>query len=240
MEEDRRSATLQCLMGAVQDCAYLPGRAARSVIVDPALSVDTQLYSRLIDQGFRRSGSLLYRPHCSACKACISLRVNSREFKPRRSQRRIWRRNQDLLVRQLPACFQEEHFVLFQRYLSQRHPTGGMNPPSRTGYRDFLIAPQVDSRWVEFRLAERLVMVAVVDIMAAGLSAVYTFFDPQLKQRGLGVYSILWQIAEARRRGLPWAYLGYWIKECQQMKYKDRFRPCEIYQHNVWIACQQQ
>ncbi len=208
--------------------------------MDPALPADTQLYSGLIDQGFRRSGSLLYRPDCSTCSACISLRVNSREFQPRRSQRRIWLRNQDLLVRQLPARYQEEHFALFQRYLSQRHPAGGMNPSSRAGYRDFLIAPQVDSCWVEFRAADRLVMVAVVDILAAGLSAVYTFFDPRLKQRGLGIYSILWQIAEARRRGLPWVYLGYWIRECQQMKYKDRFRPCEIYQHNVWIACQQQ
>jgi arginine-tRNA-protein transferase len=219
---------------APHECGYLPGRQAVTVFADPDTPIETAAYSQLINFGFRRSGSLVYRPQCPGCQACVSVRVDVNEFTPDRSQRRNTRRNQDLTVVATPAEFVPEHFEIYCRYLASRHRGGGMDNPSAADYMGFLTSPNVDTGFYELRLDDALLGVMVVDHLTQGLSAVYTFFDPEYPQRGLGTFAILWQIREAGRRGLPWVYLGYWVADCEKMAYKNRFRPFEAYINGRW------
>ncbi|MEO5572905.1 MAG: arginyltransferase [Gammaproteobacteria bacterium] len=228
--------TLNFFLTTEQACSYLPERRAGSVVVDPYTRVSTAMYSTLIDHGFRRNSGHIYRPHCQACESCISVRVPVKEFIASRSQKRVWRRNQDLVVRPVGLSFQQEHFQLYQRYLESRHRGGGMDDASPEQYNEFIINSGLDgTRLYEFRLHDRLLAVAVVDQLLQGWSAVYTFFDPDLEARSLGTHAILWQINEAQRLGLSWVYLGYWIKECRKMSYKNQFRPLEIYRAGQWL-----
>jgi arginine-tRNA-protein transferase len=216
-------------------CNYLEGREAVTVFADPRARMSKELYSHLIQFGYRRSGRHIYTQHCPNCDRCRSLRVPVEDFAPDRSQRRTWRRNQDLEIHDLPASFSEEHFRLYRRYIENRHAGGGMDEMDAEQYRDFLIAPWCDTRFVEFRLQGELISVAVVDRVEDGLSAVYTFFDPARDKRGLGTQAVLWQIEAARQQGLAHVYLGYWIEESAKMAYKARFHPHEIFVHGQWV-----
>jgi arginyl-tRNA--protein-N-Asp/Glu arginylyltransferase len=216
-------------------CSYLPERYATNQFISPDLSIDAGLYSRLIELGFRRSGDYVYRPRCFGCEACIPARIPVSAFTPNRSQRRNWRDNQHLKVISRPAVFNDEHFELYRRYLSWRHDGGGMDNPSPRDYMGFLTSRRIDTRFYELRDGHRLVGVAVVDCLPDSFSAVYTFYDPEYRRCGIGVFAILWQIAEARRLGIPWIYLGYWIHECSKMRYKGRFHPLEVYRRGRWL-----
>ncbi|GMV40188.1 MAG: hypothetical protein AMXMBFR64_19040 [Myxococcales bacterium] len=220
---------------APHECSYLPDRTATTLFADPDVAVGTRMYSMLAEHGFRRSGRNVYRPQCKGCTECVSVRVDAGRFEPSKTQRRIWRRNQDLTARVLPAEFREEHFSLYKKYMQGRHAGGSMDSGDQTRYSDFLISPYVETLFVELRDKDRLLCVAVVDELTSGLSAVYTFFDPDEQARSLGTQAVLWQLAEARRRGLPWVYLGYWIRGCRKMRYKDAFRPFEGYRGARWV-----
>lgn len=207
---------------------------AVSVYADPQVPPDTTLYSFLVDRGFRRSGALLYRPHCPGCNACVPIRIPVSQFHPNRCQRRALSRNRDLTVHRAPPAFKDEHFSLYRRYLALRHLGGGMDDPRREDYMNFLTCSGLDTGFYEFREKGTLLAVSVVDHLITGLSAVYTFYEPAAEARSLGTFSILWQIAETQRRQLPWLYLGYWIPECRKMSYKSRFRPFEMYRNGHW------
>ena len=226
--------SLELLISAEHPCSYLPGRAARTVFVDPQAELDASLYGLLAAHGFRRSGAYVYRPHCDACRACVPLRVKVREFRPDKSQKRVARLNRDLECRVLPATFEAEHFQLYGRYLAARHPGGGMDGSDEMGYNQFLLSTWGRSCMLEFRLGSRLAAVAVTDELPNALSAVYTFYEPEMAARSLGTFAILTQIEEARRRGLEWLYLGYWIAESRKMAYKERFRPYETLGAGRW------
>jgi len=221
-------------LGHEHDCSYLPGRMARSVYVDPDTPMNEPLYSALIGQGFRRSGELVYRPHCPSCSACVPVRVPAARFVPNRSQARALRSNADLTIRRKPAAFDEAHYRLFSRYLAARHAQGGMASSSREEYIQFLAASWIQSSFVEFRLGDELLAVAVVDYLEDALSAVYTFFDPGHASRSLGVNAILWQIEEVRRLGLTWLYLGFWVEHCRKMAYKNQYRPLQALIGGQW------
>jgi arginine-tRNA-protein transferase len=157
------------------------------------------------------------------------------DFVPRRSQRRCWQGNQgELRVRAAAPGYSQEQYDLYCRYQASRHSGGSMDGVTPETYLGFLESPWADTRFFEFRLAGRLVAVAVTDLLPRGLSAMYTFYEPELPKRGLGVYSVLWQIEYARSLGLPWLYLGYWIAECQKMSYKDYYRPVEAWTGVHW------
>ena len=219
----------------VHECSYLPDREAVTVFADPEFRKDTALYSVLSRYGFRRSGQHIYRPRCPACHACVPVRVPVKEFTPRRSQRRTWRANQDLRVNATEPLFKEEHFELYRRYLASRHKGGGMDDPSPAQYMEFLASPWSDTVFYEFWLDRRLLGVTVADELEDGLSAVYTFFDPESARRSLGVFAILWELAQAEHRGLDWLYLGYWIGEAPKMRYKTEYRPLEFFQNGHWV-----
>ncbi len=215
-------------------CDYLPNRYAQSLYLPPDTEIDVGRYTTLVANGFRRSGRLIYRPHCPGCRACVPVRIPVARFRPNRSQRRCWRKNRDLTVIDRPAAFHREHYELYRRYIDARHGDGGMADSSPEDYADFLFCDWCDTHFYEFRRQDTLLAVAVVDVLEDGLSAVYTFFDPNQSERGLGTYAILWEIAAARRMNLRWLYLGYWIAQCGKMAYKNRFQPLEYFRGERW------
>lgn len=216
------------------DCGYFPNRRAMSLFADPDHPDSAEAYAQLIALGFRRSGRTVYRPQCFGCHACIPFRVDATNFQPTRSQMRAWRRNQDITVENRPAEFCEEHFELYARYIAARHAGGGMDNPTREDFTRFLCQSIPNTCWYEFRAGKQLLAVAVVDQFEDAFSAVYTYYDPGESQRSLGTYAVMWELAEARRLGKRWLYLGYWIENCAKMVYKQAFRPAEIFIDGQW------
>ncbi len=217
-------------------CSYLPGRETVNLFTDPAAPMNTAIYSRLADFGFRRSGAHVYRPRCPACQACVPVRVPVATFHPNRSQRRCQQRNADLSIHARPAGYDDEAFALYRRYIASRHAGGGMDDPQAEQYLAFLTSPWAETLFVEYRWQDTLLAVSVLDVLQQGLSAVYTFFDPAQSARSLGRLAVLWAIEECRRRGLGWLYLGYWIADCRKMQYKQEYRPLELLRGGHWQA----
>jgi arginine-tRNA-protein transferase len=215
-------------------CSYLPEYIATTMVVDPNRTKNAWFYDRLSQHGFRRSGDHIYRPNCPKCSACIAVRIAVQQFVPRRSQRRTWRKNQDLSVTPVAPEFKPEHYNLYRLYLKSRHEGGGMDNPTPKGYMQFLSSFWCKTVFYEYRLEKQLIAVSVVDEIENGLSAVYTFFEPTLKKRSLGVYAILWEIEEAKRLQREWLYLGYWIKNNRKMSYKTEYQPLEYYSQGTW------
>ncbi|HCA25949.1 MAG TPA: arginyltransferase [Pseudomonas sp.] len=216
-------------------CSYLPEERATTLFLDPQQPIDLDTYSHLSELGFRRSGDHLYRPHCKQCSACIPARIPAADFTPSSGQKRIIKRNRDLEVGELKPEATDEIYALYERYINARHADGDMFPPSREQFESFLAKDWSFCRFHAFREQGSLVAIAVTDHMRNGLSAVYTFFDPDQPRRSLGRYAILWQIEETRRLGLDAVYLGYWIKNCRKMNYKTEYRPLEMLVNQRWI-----
>ncbi len=217
-------------------CGYWPQRVARDLVIDPRDPRLRQAYPRALEWGFRRSGDIVYRPHCHGCRACVAVRIPVADFVPNRSQRRCLARNADVEARVLPAERREEHFALYRRYLGARHRDGGMDDHGTAEFEQFLIGAWAQGRFLELRLHDtrRLLAVAVTDLVGDALSAVYTFYDPDDAGRGLGTLAVLQQIQWARRESRSHLYLGYWIAGHDKMDYKRRFQPLQGFDGREW------
>lgn len=195
-----------------------------------------QLHSVLSAAGFRRSQDLAYRPACDNCNSCIPVRVPVGRFRPNRTQRRNWRRNQDLSARIVPALATREHYMLFREYLTSRHADGGMADMRFGDYRAMVEDTPVDTFLVEFRDADlNLHAVCLTDRMQDGFSLVYSFFRTDADRRSLGVYVLQWHIRHAVSEDLTNVYLGYWIPGSRKMAYKSTFRPLEQLSADGWV-----
>ncbi len=229
-----KAETLRLFQTLPHPCGYFEERTAQNIVLDPASPHLAKNYDLALANGYRRAGGHVYHPYCKHCRACIAARVPVAEFCPSRSQRRCQQRNRDLDLGLVKAHTGEEHFALYQHYLKSRHRDGGMDDPSPDDFERFLYTNWSPTQFLEFRLHGRLLAVAVTDFTPRGLSAVYTFFDPQSATRSLGTYAILSQIELARSHGLDHLYLGYWIKNHPKMHYKAQFRPLEILHEGQW------
>lgn len=216
------------------DCSYLSDRQATTVFIDPAVEVSRELYEKLNLIGFRRSGSHFYRPDCVNCQKCQSIRVDVGAFKARRRHRRIIRNGGSIRWRAVAVHYEAAYWELYQRYINGRHAEGDMYPPNQEDFYRFLLQQAQYGFLMEGWLGDQLMIVSVVDQFRDGLSAVYTFFDPDYSQWSLGTLTILQQIHMCRELALPWLYLGYWIEEVPNMAYKADFQPAEIYRNDRW------
>jgi arginine-tRNA-protein transferase len=224
---------IQFYVTAPYTCSYLPNQLAQSIIATPQHLVDGHQYSGLIQQGFRRSGKFVYRPHCENCNACIPVRLPVADFQETRSQKRAFKQHVTLEATVSTLSFDEAHFALYKAYQIARHE-GNEQEETAEQYRNFLVQSNVDSLFISFTLNGILKMVSVVDILEDGVSAVYTFYDTTDSKASYGTYSILWLIEWCKQLKLPYLYLGYWIKSSQKMAYKENFSPQEALIDGEW------
>lgn len=206
-------------------CPYLPGRQSRSEAYY-AHELDGQLHEYLLARGFRRCGRIVYRPRCRGCLECRQLRVPVRDFRLTRSLRRVARRNADIRVEICEPVSTQEKFELYRAYLDDQHD--GTMPRSYESYHDFLYDSPTQTYEFEYVLGERLVGVGIADRIPGGLSSVYMYFDPTMRTRSLGTFSVLWEIEYCRQHRLPYYYLGFFVAGSKTMGYKSRFRPHEV------------
>jgi len=237
--------TPQFYLTAPAPCPYLEGKEERKVFTHLVGERAKQVNDMLSQGGFRRSQNIAYRPACEGCKACVSVRVLVNEFKMGKSFKRIMRDNSNLIGNRLPPAPTTEQFSLFRKYLDNRHSTGGMAEMTSLDYAMMVEDTHVNTMLIEYRkrgpdsaITKKgegpLIAAALTDVLANGLSMVYSFFDTEADQKSLGTYMILDHIRIARRMGLPYVYMGYWVEGSRKMDYKMRFRPQEHLTMNGW------
>ncbi|MGB3448581.1 MAG: arginyltransferase [Xanthobacteraceae bacterium] len=237
--------TPQFYLTAPSPCPYLPGRQERKVFTHLVGDKAGELNDLLTHGGFRRSQSIAYRPACDQCHACVSVRVIANEFRPSRNFRKVLARNADLIGESRSAVPTSEQYSIFRAYLDQRHRLGGMADMTVLDYAMMIEDSHVETRLIEYRRRPAegleatapgdLIAVALTDILGDGLSMVYSFFEPAEENRSLGTFMILDHIARARRMGLPYVYLGYWIDGSRKMNYKSRFLPQQRLAPSGWL-----
>ena len=242
--------TPQFYLTAPSPCPYLPGHEERKVFTHLVGERAAELNDLLTHGGFRRSQSIAYRPACETCRACVSVRVIAEDFQPTRSMRRIANRNAernaDLIGDMRTPAPTSEQYSVFRAYLDARHRDGGMADMTVLDYAMMVGDSHVDTLVIEYRFRGidsgitgrgegPLIATALTDILADGLSMVYSFFDPEYADRSLGTFMILDHMQRARKMGLPYVYLGYWVDGSRKLGYKRRFRPQEHLAPRGWV-----
>jgi arginyl-tRNA--protein-N-Asp/Glu arginylyltransferase len=249
LPSDKPLEKLQFYVTTGYTCGYLPNKLAQSLIASPQHLIDTNIYSGLIQQGFRRSGKFAYRPHCETCMACVPVRIPVIFFAPNRSQKRAYKQHHHLTTHILPIDFHAAHYQLYADYQRARHSKAEtQEEPIEIDdveqYKNFLCQSNIESVMVEFREDGQLKMVSIIDIVRDGVSAVYTFYDTEdrnarlgtlNKRASYGTYNVLWQIEWAKTLNLPYLYLGYWIQDSQKMAYKNNFQPLQKLIDGEWV-----
>ena len=230
----------QFFITAPAPCPYLPGQLERKVFTHLVGQDARSLNTQLSRGGFRRSQNIAYRPACEGCGACISVRVPVKQFSLSNSFERVMARNKDLVAMPVRAKATSEHYGVFRDYIDTRHGSGGMAEMSVLDFAAMVDETFVDSHLFEYRFATtngeagELVGAVLVDMLDDGLSLIYSFYEPTLEKRSLGTFIILDQIQRAKRMGLDYLYLGYWVNGSPKMAYKARFLPQERLTPDGW------
>jgi len=233
---------LRFFLTSPQACPYLPGRQERKVFAHLPLSEGASVNDALTAVGFRRSQNIAYRPACEGCDACVSARIPAADYPFSRSERRILEKNDALSRHLVEAEATMEQFELLRRYLNHRHPNGGMSDMTWPDYVAMVEDTAVRTHMVEYRTASGddrgpgdLVACVLVDVLADGLSLVYSFYDPAIAPRSPGSFIILDHVVQASLTDMPYVYLGYWVSGSVKMDYKSRFRPLEVLKPGGWV-----
>ena len=240
MTDQRTARVPQFFLTPGGPCPYLPGRTERKVFARLNGTLAQPLNEALTHSGFRRSQMIAYRPACDGCSSCVSVRIVTQEFAPSRSQKRLAKRNTDILRTEVKAEATREQFALLRAYLDSRHAGGGMSDMGLFDYVAMVEETPVETHIIEYRetgsngRGPRLIGCALTDVLRDGLSMVYSFFHPGEDGRSLGTHMILDHVAEAQARKLPYVYLGYWIRGSTKMNYKARFQPLEALGPDGW------
>lgn len=217
--------SLPLYRGDPHPCAYLPGRTSTNEFILTA-RMDGAIYEHLMNLGFRRSGSIVYRPICEGCRECVPLRVPVGKFRPSRSQRRVVQRNLDVTVETAPPSSSDEKWQIYKAYLAYQHD--GTMSDQREDFEQFLYNSPTETEEMVYRVGRRIIGVGIVDVCPTCLSSVYFYFDPAEAKRSPGSYSTLIEIEKCRERKLPYWYAGYYVRDCRSMNYKSGFRPYEL------------
>lgn len=231
---DISSSRVQSFLSPQYPCPILPDRKARLQVATPSALINEQVYSKLTQHGFRRMGTMISRPNCDTCQACVPVRIEINNFAPNRDQRQAWKRHSTLEISFHPLKDKPEYFELYERYLLARHNETGIKDDVQEQYGVFLLESRFNSRLVEFREAGVLRMVSIIDILEDGLSSVYTFYEPDLPKTSFGTFNVLWQIEWCRTLQLPYLYPGYWIEKDAKTSYMGNFRPLQALLHDTW------
>ena len=237
----------QFYLTAPSPCPYLPRREERKVFTHLVGERASELNDLLTHGGFRRSQSIAYRPACESCRSCVSVRVVADDFRPSRNMRRIWDRNGDIAGEMRVAVPSSEQYSVFRAYLDARHRDGGMADMTVLDYSMMVEDSHVETRMVEYRRRDPvavggpgdLIAVALTDVLSDGLSMVYSFYEPDAAPRSLGTFMIIDHIERARRMGLAYVYLGYWVEGSSKMDYKGRFKPQERLTGSGWTRVEE-
>lgn len=205
------------------------------VFLDPTQKIDVLTLSDLSRTGFRRSGEYVYKPECHSCRQCLSCRIIVDVFTMNSQQKKAWKKNQDLHMKITPINkANNQHYQLYEKYINARHQDGDMYPPSPEQFKSFLLNSCTESFFLELWKDKQLLSVSTCDVLDDGLSAVYTFFDPNESKRSLGVFAILKQIEYVKSLNLDFVYLGYWVPHSKKMNYKSQYSPFDLLIDGQW------
>jgi arginine-tRNA-protein transferase len=230
-----------------QPCPYLPGKMERKVFANLAVEGAVNLNDSLTRSGFRRSQTIAYRPACKACGACRSVRIDVSAFMMSRRWKRVLAKNANLEREATQARATREQFRLLKKYLNTRHPGGGMTEMEIRDYAGMVDASPVQTVVFEYRNRVEadsegvgaLQAAALTDVLRDGLSMVYSFYRPELQERSVGSFMVLDHVRLASELGLPYVYLGYWVRGSDKMGYKADFQPLEVFDGDVWRPLQE-
>lgn len=220
----------------VEDCPYLDGQVARLPLRMPMAPVSPDAFDRILDEGERRSGRMVYRTQCPTCTACEPLRVPVRRFQPTASQRRVLRRNGDEIRMEVgPPELTWERLQMYNRHKRERGLAQGDEPLTAIGYRTWLMDTCTDTREVRYHVGGKLVAVSILDLGRRSASSVYHYFDPAESRRSLGVYSVVREIELCASLGLDWYYLGFFVAACDRLSYKASYWPHQRRVRGEWV-----
>lgn len=216
-----------------QQCGYLPDKDSKNLYTDPQVELSQADQTQLSLLGFRRSGHLMYRPACSDCSACQSLRQDCRILIPSKSRKRLAKQFRNIRWSIEKPYFDNEIFLLFDCYIEKRHRDGDMYPASSAQFQDFLVNNYGNTSYLLGRIDNQLIACIVIDHLEDGLSSVYSFYQPDLSS-SLGTHLIHQVSTLCHLNGLNYHYLGYFVSGCKKMAYKRRFKPAQIFDDGQW------
>lgn len=218
-----------------EDCVYLENKKERKIFTSLTGVNSAQDFNLLTQKGFRRSQNMAYIPACEACSACKSTRIIVADFKPSKSQKRVFAKNKNIHRKICSTQPTAEQYELFEKYIAARHNGGDMSDMGIDDYIKMVEETPVNSRLFEYYNEQSLVAVVLTDILERGVSMVYSFFEPELIGNSLGKFLILDHVDYAREQQLPYVYLGFSIKGAKNMEYKERFKPQEQFDGDDWV-----